>query len=171
MSFAVGFSVGMKPGEILKAMIAGCARLFPLFLMFVLFDPLMQFITDSGAFVALAELLQPIIDFGGRIGFMFVTTIISIFGIPGAAVAATIVKHDMFGAMAAGLAIPIAMWAAALMAGGQITSFAYPGGDMLGQMGLARSQDLKSMMKNGIAITIVSILFIVVRTVILEIAS
>lgn len=171
MSFAVGLSSGMKPAEVLKAIIAGCARLFPLYLMFVLFDPLMRFITESGAFVALAELLQPVIDVGGQVGFMFVTTIISIFGIPGAAVTATIVKHDMFGPMAEGLGIPIAMWAMALMAGGQITSFAYPGGDMLGQMGLARSQDLKAMMKSGVAITIISILFILVRTIFLVITG
>jgi len=167
MSFAVGLTSGMKPAEILQAIIAGCARLFPLYLLFVLFDPLMRFITESGAFVALAELLQPIIDMGGQIGFMFVTTVISVFGIPGAAVTATIVKDEMFGPMAASLGIPIAMWAMALMAGGQITSFAYPGGDMLGQMGLARSQDLRAMMKSGISITVASILFIVVRTVIL----
>ena len=171
MSFAVGLTSGMKPAEILQAIIAGCTRLFALFFMFVLFEPLMRFITDSGAFVALAELMQPIIDIGGQIGFMFVTTIISIFGIPGAAVAAAAVKHEMFGAMAMDLAIPAGMWAMALMAGSQITSFAYPGGDMLGQMGLARSQDLKSMMKSGISITIASILFIVIRTVFLVIAS
>ncbi|MCL2007795.1 MAG: hypothetical protein FWG77_06875 [Treponema sp.] len=171
MSFAVGLAAGLKPTQILEAIIAGCTRLFPLFFMFVLFDPLMNFIIESGAFTALTEYLQPVLAVGGKIGFMLVSTLIGIFGISGAAVAQSRVIHDLFGPMAVSLGIPMAVWALVIAVGSQLTSFAYPGADMLGQMGLARSKDIKSMMRNGITLTIVTVAYILLRSIILTIMS
>ena len=171
MSFAVGLSAGLKPTQILEAILAGCVRLFPLFFMFVLFEPLMNFVEESGAFAALTQYLQPVLAVGGKIGFMMITTIIGIFGISGAAVAQSMIIHEMFGASAANIGIPIAVWAMILMVGSQLTSFAYPGGDMLGQMGLARSKDVKSMMRNGITLTIAAIVYILIRGIVLTIAG
>jgi len=171
MSFVVGFSAGMSGTEILDAIIAGCARMFGMFLMFVLFEPLMIFITNSGAFDALAGYLQPVLDKGGSIVFAMISTLIGIFGISGAAVAQSKVIHEMFGPMAVSLNMPMTVWALIIMVGSQITSFAYPTGDMMGQMGLARSQDVKSMMKNGIAITIATIALVFIRTLILSVAG
>jgi len=171
MSFAVGLSAGLSPVGVIEAILAGCARLFPLFFMFVLFNPLMVFIEASGAFVALTALLQPVLEFGGKIGFMVITALIGVFGIPGAAVTASIIVHEMFGSMAGTIGISMAVWAMILTVSAQLTSFAYPGPDMLGQMGLARSKDIKSMMKNGIALTIASIVYVLVRGIILLIAG
>ena len=91
--------------------------------------------------------------------------------ISGAAVAQSKVIHEMFGPMAVSLNMPMTVWALIIMVGSQITSFAYPTGDMMGQMGLARSQDVKSMMKNGIAITIATIALVFIRTLILSVAG
>ena len=53
------------------------------------------------------------------------------------------------------------LWALVVLIGSQITSFAYPGADMLGQMGLAQSKDVKSMLKVGYAIIAVTLLVVV----------
>jgi len=57
------------------------------------------------------------------------------------------------------------LWAIVLLVGSQITFFAYPTGDMVGQMGLARSTDLKSMIKNGLLITLFTCLYVVIRAI------
>ena len=61
------------------------------------------------------------------------------------------------------------IWGTVLLIGSQITSFAYPTGDMIGQMGLARSKDLKSMIRNGMTITVVMIVYVIARAIIYSI--
>ena len=65
--------------------------------------------------------------------------------------------------------LPMTIWGTVRLIGSQITSFAYPTGDMIGQMGLARSKDLKSMIRNGMTITVVMIVYVIVRAIIYSI--
>ncbi len=163
VSFVTGLVGGMNPGEIVNAIITGGARMYKLFFMFVLYDPFMGYITASGAFTAIAELMNPIMDQVGSVGFMVLSTLIGIFGVSGAAVAQAKVMNDMFAAFVTNMSIPMGLWALVLLVGSQITSFAYPTGDMVGQMGLARSSSLKPMLKNGMMISIFTILYVVLR--------
>ena len=71
--------------------------------------------------------------------------------------------------LAQGLNIPMGIWAAVLLIGSQMTSFAIPEGDMQGQMGLARSNDLKAMLCNGWIIVFFTIVYVVVRTMLTKI--
>lgn len=162
-SFVTGISAGMKPTAVLEAVIKGCEKMFWMFLMFCLFDPFMNYITESGAFTALAELLQPILAGAGTVVFLMVSTLIGIFGISGAAVAQSKVIHDLFGPTVVAMGIPMAAWSAVLLVGSQITSFAFPTGDMVGQMGLARSKDLKAMLTNGYRITLGTCIFVLLK--------
>lgn len=164
-SFITGLSAGMKAEDILKAVIRGCQRMFWMFLMFCLFDPFIGYVTASGAFSALANLLQPILEGAGEIVFLMVSTLIGIFGISGAAVAQSKVIHELFFPTVQALAIPMTMWSSVILIGSQITSFALPTGDMVGQMGLARSNDLKAMLKNGYRITVCTCLFVLIKAI------
>lgn len=163
VSFVTGLVGGMNPGEIVSAIITGGSRMYKMFFMFVLYDPFMGYITASGAFTAIAELMNPIMSQVGSVGFMILSTLIGIFGVSGAAVAQAKVMNDMFAAFVSDMNIPMGLWALVLLVGSQITSFAYPTGDMVGQMGLARSSSLKPMLKNGMMITVFTILYVVVR--------
>ena len=160
-SLAVGFVAGLKPDETLKAIVKGSSRMYWLFILFVLYDPFLNFVTQSGAFDALAGYIKPLINAGGKPVFMIVSTLIGIFGVSGAAVAQEKVMHTMFLPLVQQLNFPMTLWAIVLLVGSQITFFAYPTGDMVGQMGLARSKDLKSMVKNGLVITVASILYVI----------
>ena len=60
------------------------------------------------------------------------------------------VIHDMFLPLVNQLNFLHAFMGDCALVGSQITFFAYPTGDMVGQMGLARSTDLKSMIKTGL---------------------
>ncbi|HHW91998.1 MAG TPA: hypothetical protein GX735_04820 [Firmicutes bacterium] len=68
----------------------------------------------------------------------------------------------MFNPFLTQLGVPMGLWAAILLIGSQMTSFAYPGADMLGQMGLARSKDIKSMIKLGLTIVAATVAYVLV---------
>ncbi|WP_432403522.1 citrate transporter [Wukongibacter sp. M2B1] len=165
VAFVTGWASGLSFTETLKVLLRGSARMYWLFFLFVLYDPFLRFVTESGAFDALAGYLQPLIDAGGEAGFMIISTLVGVFGVSGAAVAQEKVLYDLFLPIVNDLNIPMHLWALVLLVGSQITFFAYPTGDMIGQMGLARSNDLKSMIKNGLLITALTVLLVVIRAI------
>lgn len=158
-----GYAGGLNLEQTIKAITKGSSRMYWLFFLFVLYDPFLNFVTASGAFDALANYLKPFIDAGGQAVFMIISTLVGVFGVSGAAVAQEKVIHDLFLPLVNSLNFPMHLWALVLLVGSQITFFAYPTGDMVGQMGLARSNDLKSMIKNGLLITLLTTLFVVIR--------
>lgn len=166
VTFVTGIVAGMDIMDIINSMLKGASRLLWLFFMFVLYDPFINFVTISGAFTALGELLQPLVAVTGDIGFIVVSTLVGIFGVSGAAVAQSVVLNDLFKVIVQDINLPMTIWASVLLVGSQITSFAYPTGDMIGQLGLARSNDLKSMIRNGLTITISMIVYIIIRAII-----
>jgi Na+/H+ antiporter NhaC len=167
VAVATGIAGGLRVGEIAEAMFEGMSKLIWLFVMFVLFEPFLMFVEQSGAFNALFDLLQPLIVSSGQVVFSLVTSLIGIFGINGAAVAQAMLMDSLFGNMVSELNINMGLWAAILLVGSQITSFAYPGGDMLGAMGLAQSKDVKSMLKLGYSIIVTILILIVILAIIL----
>lgn len=169
VAFSTGLAAGKSLMEIIQSLIKGSTRMFWLFFMFVLYDPFLNFVTMTGAFEKLGELLKPLIEVSGDIGFIIISTLVGVFGVSGAAVAQSVVLNDLFKNIVADINLPMTIWATVLLIGSQITSFAYPTGDMIGQMGLARSKDLKSMIRNGITITIVMIIYIILRAIIYSI--
>ena len=61
------------------------------------------------------------------------------------------------------MSISATLWGTILLVSSQITSFAYPEADMLGQMGLARSKDMKNMVKFGITVAIACVIYVIIR--------
>ena len=161
VSVCTGLAAKLSIHEIAEAYISGMAKMMWMFMMFVMFDPFLSFVEQSGAFKALFELLAPLLQDGGKVIFSFAASVIGIFGINGAAVAQSVLINTMFADTVKALNLDMKTWAMVLLVGSQLTSFAYPGVDMLGEMGLARSKDLKSMLKLGYSI-IVAILVVIV---------
>lgn len=151
--------------NVFETLVEGASRMVWLFIMFVLFTPFITFIEQSGAFSELVNLLQPLLNSGNKIVFSLVSTLTGIFGIGGAAVAQSVVMDKMFADIVSSLNISPQLWAMILLVGSQITSFAYPEADMLGQMGLARSKDLKNMVKLGITVVIFTVVLVGIRSI------
>jgi H+/gluconate symporter-like permease len=165
-SLLTGISGGMSAGEVLNSMMEGAGKLIWLFFMFILFDPFLKFVEQTGAFSALVNLTEPYIASTGKLGFALLTTLIGIFGINGAAVAQAIMMDKLFNPFLNTLGVSPNLWALILMIGMSITSFAYPGVDMLGQMGLAHAKNIKPMMKlSYLAITPASVLLVAVASI------
>ena len=109
-----------------------CLPIFWLFFFFVLLDPFINFISAAGAFEAISQILAPYVQESSRAAFVAMTTLVGVFGVPGAAVAQAEVLNKMFLTLAQSMNIPITVWVIVLLVGSQMTSFAIPEGDMQG---------------------------------------
>ncbi len=161
-TIVTGLAGKMKVADLIDTFIKGASRLLWLLIMFILFNPFIEFIAGVGAFERLVSFLQPLLDSGNKVIFSLVATITGIFGIGGAATADNIVLDSMFRGVVDQLGVTMALWALILLVSGQITSFAYPEADMIGQMGLARSKDVKTMVKYGLTVVLFSTILVVV---------
>lgn len=160
-----GLAAGYKPSKVSDVMMRGASRMAWFYLMFVLFDPFVNFVAATGAFTAVGDLLQPMINAGGNVGFLMIGSLFGIFGISGAAVAQAEIMNEMFSGVALTLGTSLPLYVTMLLVGSQITSFAYPGADMMTEFGLARSSHLKSLILNGWVVTIVMTIYMFVRSV------
>lgn len=158
-----GLFGGIHPDRLFDVMIEGAARLLWLFIMFVLFTPFIGFVSEAGAFDALVGLLEPLLTSDSKVVVALITALTGVFGVGGAAAAQSVVIDSMFRELITDIGMSTGLWATVLLVGSQITSFAYPEADMLGQMGLARSKDLKNMVKFGVTITVVTIAYVGIR--------
>lgn len=158
-----GLAGKLHPNDLVDTFIKGASRMMWLFVMFVLFNPFISFIAEVGAFEELVSMLKPLLESQNKIIFSFVAAMTGIFGVGGAATADNIVMDNMFKPVIQNLGISSSLWALILLVAGQITSFAYPEADMIGQMGLARSKDMKNLVKYGVIITACSVILVVIR--------
>jgi len=166
-SIITGLAGRLKINDIVEAFFEGAKPLIWLFFQFVLFTPFIHYVEELGGFEALKDLLIPLMDTGGDLTLVAVSSIIGVAGIPGAAVAQVVVLDEMFGAIFTTAGLSASVYIMVLVVGSQMTELLYPVGDTLGAMGIARSKDLKSMVIFGIISTIAILLFLIVRTLIL----
>ncbi|WP_101696911.1 GntT/GntP/DsdX family permease [Clostridium minihomine] len=159
-----GIAGGLSLNKLFDEMIDGAAKMVWLFIMFVLFTPFINFITEAGAFDELVNLLTPLFQSNSIVSFSAVTTLTGVFGISGAATAESILLDSMFKPLVENLGVSATLWGTILLVASQITSFAYPEADMLGQMGLARSKDMKNMVKFGVTVAICCIIYVFIRS-------
>ncbi len=137
----------MPVGTIFDSMMEGCGKMMWLFFMFLIFNPFLNFVTQSGAFDALLQLLEPLIGPTGKVGFTLLTVLVGIFGINGAAVAQAMMIDSLFSSLPPD---PGHFHGAVGHDRPHRSSdhlICYPGVDMIGQMGLAHASNIKPMMK------------------------
>ncbi|MBM3471332.1 MAG: gluconate:proton symporter [Armatimonadetes bacterium] len=152
-SFTTGLAARLGLVQILQAIYAGASRLIWLFFLFWLFNPLVTLVGKTKAYDALLEALKPLLATVGSFGFAVIAAVIGWLGVSGAAVAQVVLMNEVFGPTVQQLALPALVWVAVLLASSQIDWFGpFPNADMIGQMGLARSKDLRMQMYNGWAI-------------------
>ncbi|MGG1658590.1 Na+/H+ antiporter NhaC family protein [Brevibacillus sp. NRS-1366] len=161
-AIVTGLAGRMNPNQISETFVEGAKPLLWIFLQFVLFTPFIYFIEKMGGFEALKNLLLPLVESSGQTVMIIVSTLVNVAGIPGAAVAHSILMHKMFLPTVTNLHIPMSIWALALLVGSQMPSFLYPTGDAIGAMGLARSNDLKNVIIFGVVATVAVMLLVIV---------
>lgn len=162
-SFTTGLAGGMSLEGILQAIYRGASGLVWLFLLFWLFNPLIELVGQMQAYEALLDAGEPILAEIGGYGFALVALLIGWLGVAGAAVAQVVLMNEVFGPTAEALGIPALAWVLVLLGASQIDWFGpFPNADMIGQMGLARSRDLRSMLYNGWAVLAANLVLFVI---------
>ena len=152
-SFTTGLAGKLGPVRILQAIYAGASRLIWLFLLFWLFNPILVLVDQTKAYQALVDWGKPFLGMIGAYSFSLIAILIGWVGVSGAAVAQVVLMNQVFGPIVQQLGISAAAWVAVLLASSQLDWFGpFPNADMIGQMGLARSKDLRHQLYNGWAI-------------------
>ncbi|MEG0804505.1 MAG: citrate transporter, partial [Pygmaiobacter sp.] len=162
-ALATGVASGMSVTDSIKSLVAGGSKMYWMFFMFILFDPFLNYVAKSGAFDAIAGYMKPLIDAGGVPVFLLVAAVIGVFGISGAGVAQAQITHELFLPMVMAMSVKMDIWALIVLVSCQITFFVTPTVDMVGSMGLARSKDIKSMLKNGWVLTVITFIYVAIR--------
>lgn len=152
-AFTTGLAGGMGPARILQAIYAGASKLIWLFVLFWLFNPILTLVEQTKAYQALLDAGRPILATIGGFEFGIIAILIGWLGVAGAAVAQVVLMNDVFGPIVQQLNLSPAAWVAVLLASSQLDWFGpFPNADMIGQMGLARSKDVRMILYNGWAV-------------------
>jgi H+/gluconate symporter-like permease len=162
LAVVTGLVGGMKFHPTLKLIVKGMAGNVGLFFLFILLDPFINFIEMAGGFKALAVILKPLVDVGGKSAVAISGGLIGAFGISGATVAELKMLHEMFNPMVTQYGVSMLAWSAALIIATRVTNFIYPGANMVSSLGFAESTDMKSMIKNGVVVAVAQTAFLVV---------
>jgi len=147
VAVVTGLCAGLNLGEIVTTFCEGCGKMIFMFIAMVGFDMMITYINGSGGFATLVSLLEPIATSGGKLMFAFVTILIGVFGIGGTAPSQAMIIDQMFRPIVESMGFNVGVWGMILLVGSQITSFAYPGNDMVAAMALARCDTTKPMLE------------------------
>ena len=155
-----GLAGGLSPREILQAMYAGAGKLIWIFFLFWLFNPVLVLVDQLNAYHALLDAVQPyLVGISGAALCMIIVAFNVVGHIPGAAVAQMTFTAKIFGPVLAAAGVGPAATTAVILGSSQIDWFGpFPSSDMFGQMGLARSTQLKYMLYNGWAVMLINLL-------------
>ncbi|TAL66289.1 MAG: permease [Legionella sp.] len=162
LSFSTGLASKLGLNEIFKLLIEGMRKSMHLFFLFLLFDPFMALIHQAGGFTALTELLTPLINLGGKHLLAILIGFTGAFGMPGASEATIKMLHHLFYPSVVQMQLPMLSFALCMIFATRVTNYAYPGANMFAAMGFAGSKNLKAMIQNGLTVTVVQVLFLIV---------
>jgi H+/gluconate symporter-like permease len=167
LAFVTGLASQLGIKQIFNLLLAGMQKSLHLFFLFVLFDPFMALIHQAGGFSALTQLLTPLINLGGKPVLSMLIGFTGAFGMPGAAEATIKMLHQLFLPSVTQLQLPMISFALCMLFATRVTNYAYPGPNMFAAMGFAGSENVKAMIQNGLVVTAVQVLFLIVYSLFL----
>lgn len=127
--------------------VEGASKMVNMYLIFIFFEVMFTLINLGGGFEALGNLLTNLISGGGKAIVLIIASLVGGFGIEAAAVAEITLVHEMFIDLVNSVGLPMQIWATALLAATRITGSVYPTANLAGQMGIARCENMKEVLK------------------------
>ncbi len=154
-----GLVAGLSPKQILEALYTGCGHLVWMFILYWLYNPILVLVEKLNAYHILLDQVTPYLNGLSPAWLCFGIFLFNIVGhIPGAAVAQMTFTNKIFGPILLAHGVSPVGVTAVLLASSQVDWFGpFPSSDMFGQMGLARSSQLKYMLYGGWAIVVTNI--------------
>lgn len=162
LAFITGLVNKLNLNQVFKLLVVGMQKSMHIFFLFLLFDPFMALIHQAGGFNALTELLTPLINLGGKPILSMLIGFTGAFGMPGAAEATIKMLHQLFYPSVLQMQLPMITFALCMIFATRVTNYAYPGANMFAAMGFAGSENVKAMIQNGLMVTAVQVLFLIV---------
>lgn len=147
LSVIITLSSRFEIDEAIDEFVKGASQMTNMFLVFIFFEAMFSMIDLGGGFEALGNLLTGLISGGGKAIVVIVASLIGGFGIEAAAVAEINIVNEMFINLVNSVHLPMEIWATALLAATRITGSLYPTANMAGQLGIARCDNMKEVMK------------------------
>ncbi len=147
LSAIIALSSKMGIDEAIDEFVDGASKMTNMFLVFIFFEVMFSMINLGGGFEALGNLLTGLISGGGKAIVVIIASLIGGFGIEAAAVAEINIVHEMFIDLVNSVNLPMEIWATAILAATRITGSLYPTANMAGQLGIARCDNMKEVMK------------------------
>src|SRR5579863_6407608 len=161
LALSTGFCGGLSLNRIFELLVDGMKKNFHLFFIFLLLDPFLNLVQSAGGFKALTTLFLPLEHFGGKPMIAILTGITGAFGMPAAAAAVIKMLHEMFSPVAMQMQLSTTTFAFSMLLATRVTNFAYPGANMFAAMGFAESENIKAMIKNGLTVTVLQVVFLI----------
>ena len=166
LALITGLSSGLRLKRIFELLVSGMQKNLYLFFIFVLLDPFLNLIQLAGGFESLNKVFAPLEHIGGKPILAILVGITGAFGMPAASAAVIKMLYDIFHGTALEIGLPMTTFAFSILIATRITNFAYPGANMFAAMGFAESKNIKAMIKNGLAITVVQLCFLVIYSLV-----
>ena len=137
----------MEIDSAIDTFVEGVSKMSNMFLVFIFFEVMFSMISLGGGFAALGDLLTGLISGGGKAIVVIIASIVGGFGIEAAAVAEINIVNEMFKDLVANVNLPMQIWATAILAATRITGSLYPTANLAGQLGIARCNNMKEVLK------------------------
>lgn len=107
VALITGLVGGLSPAGILQALYKGCGRLVWMFLLYWLYNPILELMDSLQAYQGLLEYTQPLLTGISPAWLCFCIFAFNIIGhVPGAAVAQMTFTHKIFGPMLMAAGVP-----------------------------------------------------------------
>ncbi|MFJ7078904.1 permease [Streptomyces sp. NPDC098781] len=159
MGLVAGVAGGMSPTETITKMFGGAAQLVSVFLLFWLLAALFAVIDALAPFQVILDTYGD--NLGGLSPFLFaiVIALLGWVGVPGATAAQVVLLDKVFGTLAASVGVGPGAWVVVLLFASKADTYGpFPNANMVGAMGLARSDRLNNMILTGLALLLPSCL-------------
>jgi Na+/H+ antiporter NhaC len=145
-----GLAARLPIAETLAQIYKGMASMINFFIMFWLLAALFIVIDKLEPFQIILETYQESLSSGSPFVFSIAIALLGWVGVPGATAAQVVLLDKVFGDLGATLGVTAASWVVVLLFASKADTYGpFPNGNMIGVMGLARSQNLKNMMITG----------------------
>lgn len=165
LALITGLAGELSLKRIFELLINGMQKNLHLFFIFILLDPFLNLVQAAGGFDSLSKIFIPLEHLGGKPLLAILIALTGAFGMPAASEAVIKMLHQMFNGTAIEMGLPVTTFAFSILIATRITNFAYPGANMFAAMGFAESKNIKAMIKNGLAVTLVQVSFLVLYSI------
>lgn len=148
LSVIISVSSRFEIDSAIDTFVEGASKMVNMFLIFIFFEVMFSMINLGGGFDALGKALSGLVSGGGKAIVVIIASLVGGFGIEAAAVAEIKIVNDMFISLVTQVGLPMEIWATAILAATRITGSVYPTANLAGQMGIARSSNMKEVLKS-----------------------